>query len=349
MITERRETERDSWSPMRGEALPTLAISLTYLRLFRGLPSVELARRSGVRPTAISDYERGRIVPELATLYKIVGGLGLPLSALERCEETQQNLVALALLEGNGEAAWPTGLTAAARARRRAHWKRGRLRGEVEALAVDAGRIGMRLARLSLLLLACLDLETESDEEKATMLVRTRETEELLPQVRRKAPHSVGISLAYLRIFRGLSQDELARRSSLTASAISQYEGGKITPGLATLYKLLRGLDLPLSALERCEELKRELESMILPERPRGMSGSAELPAAERATWGSLRRRSELRSEIEALAIDLGRVATRFVRLTLLVLTRLDLRLGGPLENMDDAAEASSPGRWTSY
>jgi transcriptional regulator with XRE-family HTH domain len=45
-----------------------IALALTLLRSVRRWNQDALAKASGVRNSAISDYERGRKLPELATL-----------------------------------------------------------------------------------------------------------------------------------------------------------------------------------------------------------------------------------------------------------------------------------------
>lgn len=140
-------------------------------------------------------------------------------------------------------------------------------------------------------------------------------------------------SLCFLRIFRGISQDELAQRSGLRPAALSTYEHGHVVPGLETLLKIAGGLDFPLSALERCEEFQRDLVALTLPERPGEADRYEEIAVDDRAQWRTLRQRGELRAEIEALAFDMGRVAVRFVRLFFLLLARLDVGLRSPSED----------------
>jgi transcriptional regulator with XRE-family HTH domain len=56
---------------------------IQILRVVTGQSQSELAERSGVRNSSISNYERGKAQPKLETLQKLAVGLGLPFGALE--------------------------------------------------------------------------------------------------------------------------------------------------------------------------------------------------------------------------------------------------------------------------
>jgi transcriptional regulator with XRE-family HTH domain len=60
-----------------------------------------------------------------------------------------------------------------------------------------------------------------------------------------------GLSLAVLRVGRGWSQADLARASGVPASSVSQYEGGKKLPELASLMRMLSAMDYVFSDLDR--------------------------------------------------------------------------------------------------
>ena len=66
--------------------MPTgdMSVALAVLRVVRGWNQDDLAKASGVRNSAISDYERGRKVPELKTLERLVSAMGYPLSAIDQ-------------------------------------------------------------------------------------------------------------------------------------------------------------------------------------------------------------------------------------------------------------------------
>ncbi|HVR10188.1 MAG TPA: helix-turn-helix domain-containing protein [Thermoanaerobaculia bacterium] len=60
-----------------------VSVALTVLRVVRGWNQDDLAKASGVRNSAVSDYERGRKVPGLKTLIRLVSSMGYPLSAID--------------------------------------------------------------------------------------------------------------------------------------------------------------------------------------------------------------------------------------------------------------------------
>jgi transcriptional regulator with XRE-family HTH domain len=61
-----------------------VSVALAVLRVVRGWNQDDLAKASGVRNSAVSDYERGRKVPELRTLERLVSAMGYPLSAIDQ-------------------------------------------------------------------------------------------------------------------------------------------------------------------------------------------------------------------------------------------------------------------------
>lgn len=60
----------------------------------------------------------------------------------------------------------------------------------------------------------------------------------------------IGRALALLRIVRGWNQDDLAKASGVSNSAISEYERGRKIPELRTIERLLRAMGFPLSAID---------------------------------------------------------------------------------------------------
>jgi transcriptional regulator with XRE-family HTH domain len=114
---------------MSGAELGTL---LAVLRIVRGWNQEELAQAAGLRSGTISDYERGKMVPGLNALQRLLGAMGYPLAALDQTRAFVDLLRAgsapAAALEGaNGPAA---------------------LRREVEQASAEAGRVVSRLTRL---------------------------------------------------------------------------------------------------------------------------------------------------------------------------------------------------------
>jgi transcriptional regulator with XRE-family HTH domain len=60
-----------------------VALTITLLRQVRGWNQDDLAKASGVGNSAISDYERSRKLPELATLGRLLDAMGFPLAAID--------------------------------------------------------------------------------------------------------------------------------------------------------------------------------------------------------------------------------------------------------------------------
>lgn len=66
-------------------ALPDheMGLVLALLRTVRGWNQDDLAKASRVGNSAISDYERGRKIPEFATLKRLLDAMGYPLAAMD--------------------------------------------------------------------------------------------------------------------------------------------------------------------------------------------------------------------------------------------------------------------------
>jgi len=64
----------------------------------------------------------------------------------------------------------------------------------------------------------------------------------------------LGLALAVLRVARGWTQGKLAQESSVRASSISDYEGGKTSPELDSLRRLLKAMDYGFAELELAEQ-----------------------------------------------------------------------------------------------
>ncbi len=69
---------------MARRTVPALSTALTVLREIRGWTAAELATAAGVRRSSIVDYERGRKLPSLPTLHRLVAALGYPARVLDR-------------------------------------------------------------------------------------------------------------------------------------------------------------------------------------------------------------------------------------------------------------------------
>jgi transcriptional regulator with XRE-family HTH domain len=125
-----------------------VALLLAVLRTARGWRQDTLANASGIRHSAVSDYERGRKLPELATLRRLLGPMGYTLASLD---VTRGYLAALQLgAEGGSPVPPPVpvlpGLAPAALDLPQLLW-------EIEQAAAQFGAATGRLARAVLLLL----------------------------------------------------------------------------------------------------------------------------------------------------------------------------------------------------
>ena len=65
--------------------------------------------------------------------------------------------------------------------------------------------------------------------------------------------HQVGGKLRELRVVRGLSQRELARRADMTNANLSMIEQGRVSPSIQTLEKILRAIPISLADFFRGE------------------------------------------------------------------------------------------------
>jgi transcriptional regulator with XRE-family HTH domain len=96
----------------------------------------------------------------------------------------------------------------------------------------------------------------------------------------RNMPPELGdfsIALSILRISRGWSQDQVAKASGITNSALSEYERGKKVPELKSVKKIVKALGYELSAIERTEDFLRELRAESQMEVRREPDGSYSL------------------------------------------------------------------------
>jgi transcriptional regulator with XRE-family HTH domain len=129
-----------------------LSIVLTVLRVVRGWNQDDLARASGIRNTSLSDYERGRKVPELKTLRRLVAAMGYPLSAVDSAGAFIHSLRAASMLAGlAGTPAGPrdpppSGDSSVAA--ERALDNPPALQWEIEQLSAEFGRVVSRMTRV---------------------------------------------------------------------------------------------------------------------------------------------------------------------------------------------------------
>jgi transcriptional regulator with XRE-family HTH domain len=81
-----------------------LSRTLTILRASRGWNQDRAAKAAGLTNSALSEYERGRKVPEFKNVKKIVTALGYRLSAIDRCEDFLEELRSESILEADIDA-----------------------------------------------------------------------------------------------------------------------------------------------------------------------------------------------------------------------------------------------------
>ena len=112
--------------------------------------------------------------------------------------------------------------------------------------------------------------------------------------------NDLGLVLTLLRTIRGLTQKELADRAGIRSPSISDYESGKMTPGLRRLGELLLAMDFPMSMLE-------ETQRFIALAR-QGHPSKSDDALDEGA-------------ELKAVAEELGKASTRFAETVLLLIS----------------------------
>ena len=107
----------------------------------------------------------------------------------------------------------------------------------------------------------------------------------------------LSVALTVLRLVSGLKQEELARAAGIRAGTVSDYERGKLTPGLKTLGRLADALGFSLAAVDEVQEFIRLLRSW----RSLGMLPSEEPQSCDK--------------EVERVANQLGEAMSSLVRL----------------------------------
>lgn len=142
----------------------------------------------------------------------------------------------------------------------------------------------------------------------------------------------VGVAIHVLRVIRDLSQGQLAEASGVRNSSISNYERGKSVPKLETVQKLADGLGLPLSVVEETQAFIDKVRRR-LGETAAGKGGGVGLWMRSSAGAGLPFSRDSvlLRTEVDQLSEEFGRLASRLIRLVLARLAIDDGELGGPV------------------
>lgn len=115
----------------------------------------------------------------------------------------------------------------------------------------------------------------------------------------------VGITIQVLRLLRGISQAELARRSGIRPNQVSRYETGQVLPQWAQLAKMLDALELDLGDFVFATRLLIQLDRVL---------GDLENAPVPDALFDELARAYTLRVErvldaVRELSVNQGRPA----------------------------------------
>jgi transcriptional regulator with XRE-family HTH domain len=226
-----------------------LGRALAILRLSRRLNQHGLARAAGMHGSAISDYERGKNTPAMATVTRI----------LEALDFTMQDLdAALAFIRARDRREFPPDNAqrdpeahqlAAAFAQAVYELYYGLLRCRLPAPAIGAPAVPLAHAHPAGSQPAPA---ARSADRPATASAGSSTAPEIpWSQIPRRRPSRaadlpdasrVGTALLHLRERRGLRQCRVAERAGISKSMLSNYERGKQCPSLPTLVKILNQL-----------------------------------------------------------------------------------------------------------
>jgi len=122
-----------------------IGLVLSILRSVRGWNQDDLAKASGVRNSSISDYERGRKVPGLGALKRLLDALEFPWAAIDLTRRYVETLRA-SLHAGSPLTQEPMAAAASRLSEASVRW-------EIEQAGSDLARAVGRVVKLALLLL----------------------------------------------------------------------------------------------------------------------------------------------------------------------------------------------------
>jgi DNA-binding XRE family transcriptional regulator len=109
----------------------------------------------------------------------------------------------------------------------------------------------MRTSRVLLALLRRFEEVSGMDPATFEGLEEVRETRQLLAAADEWRPAAeLGDVLAVLRIARGMRQEELAQACEIRRETVSDYERGKIIPGINTVHSFLRAMGYSFESLD---------------------------------------------------------------------------------------------------
>jgi len=129
-----------------------VGVALTVLLVVRGWNQDDLAKASGVRNSSVSEYERGRKVPELKTLERLVTAMGYPLSAIDQARVFVEALRSGSALFDPTMLRRPAAETPAGHGTL-ASEEPAALQWEVEQVSAEMGRAVSRMTRVMFALL----------------------------------------------------------------------------------------------------------------------------------------------------------------------------------------------------
>src|SRR6476646_6595289 len=110
-----------------------LGTALAILRTIRGLNQEELSKMAGTRSGTISDYERGKMVPGLIAIKRLLGALGYELAHLDQTQTFLDHMHSQEL-ESSPDSQLPGGPTGLGR--------------EIDDASRSAGLLAARMIRL---------------------------------------------------------------------------------------------------------------------------------------------------------------------------------------------------------
>lgn len=127
--------------------------------------------------------------------------------------------------------------------------------------------------------------------------------------------HDVARAITLLRVVRGWTQDDLAKASRVSPTAISAYERGHKIPGLAILERLIKAMEFPLSAIDHTRNYITSLMAGTFVLAPPAVA-SPFVPGPPPTSSGAVAW------EIDQASAEFGRAAARSMRIALHVVAR---------------------------
>lgn len=188
---------------------------IRHYRKERGLTLSDLAAKTGVSVSYLSEIEQGKKRPSLRTLERICAGLNLSKGAV---------LMSSAEGKPSGrDSGQPVGLGEKIRLARR---NKGRTLEEL------ARSLGLSESYLSA-------IEQGKRRPGVATLHRIAEALQVpLPVLLHESPRSLGEKMRLLRERLGLSREDLAGRTGVSPSLVAQLEVGRAQPSLDTLERI---------------------------------------------------------------------------------------------------------------